>query len=236
MNNIKHVFFDLDHTLWDFDKNSQEALNEIYNSLHLDQYILSFDRFLKKYREINNRYWHLYSQNKVTKEQVRNDRFVDTLSFFNIDQPTELGHIISEKYVTLSPTKTNLFPDTHDVLKALSKTYKLHIITNGFVEVQHIKLKNSNLKTYFDVVVCSEETGKKKPHKDVFNLALQKAKAKPENALMVGDNLEADVLGSQKAGMSSIWFNPTNQKDYSKPHQTFIEIKALNELKTILKV
>ena len=155
MDNIKHIFFDLDHTLWDFDKNSEEALVDIYSKLNLEINVSSFQRFLKKYREINQRYWNLYRQNLVTKEQVRDGRFIDTLNFFKFDNAKELGCKMSQLYVETSPYKTNLFPYTHEVLIKLKSKYKLHIITNGFVEVQHIKLSKSSLTEYFDVIVCS---------------------------------------------------------------------------------
>ncbi|MGV6861826.1 MAG: YjjG family noncanonical pyrimidine nucleotidase [Putridiphycobacter sp.] len=232
MSNIEHIFFDLDHTLWDFDKNSAEALNEIYGEKLQHHPIPSFERFIKKYREINNRYWGLYRQNKVTKNQVRSGRFVDTLDFFKIKNSKQIGEEISEHYVQLSPTKTNLFPNTHQTLQRLNQKYTLHIITNGFVEVQHIKLDRSNLKPYFDIVVCSEETGEKKPHQAVFNLALEKAKTSPDKSVMIGDNLEADIHGAKKVGMEAIWFNPNNLTTKKNIQQ----IQDLAELSTIFNV
>ena len=232
MDNIKHIFFDLDHTLWDFDKNSHQALVDIYAELKLGEQISSFDRFIKKYREINQRYWNLYRQNKVTKEQVRDGRFKDTLTFFKFNNANELGDEMSRLYIKTSPFKTNLFPHTHDILSKLKAKYKLHIITNGFVEVQHIKLDNSNLSQYFDVVVCSEETGHKKPHKDVFNLAMKLAKTTAIESVMIGDSYEADVIGGLKAGMKAIWFNPDNQQSKKE----LIQIQCLSELSTVFKV
>lgn len=232
MDKIKHIFFDLDHTLWDFDKNSKETLGEIFVDLKLGNHVDSFDRFLKKYREINKRYWNLYRQNLVTKEQVREGRFTDTLSFFNVDNLNVLSDELSHQYVTLGPTKTNLFPYTHDVLAKLNEKYELHIITNGFVEVQHVKLQNSDLDQYFDVIVCSEETGKKKPHKDVFNLALNKAGTIANESVMIGDSFEADIIGALKIGMKAIWFNPYDEIP-KKPVQ---QIKCLSELSTIFSI
>ena len=230
MNNIKHIFFDLDHTLWDFEKNSQETLKGLFFELNLNQHIESFDRFMKKYREVNKRYWNLYRQNLVTKEQVRNGRFKDTLDFFKLNNTDKTAQLLGDKYISISPTKTNLFPNTHQILSKLKTNYNLHIITNGFKEVQHTKLDKSNLKQYFDIVVCSEETGKKKPHRDVFNLALQKANATPQESLMIGDNLEADIIGAQKVKMKTIWFNPDNKIS----DNNVIQIKDLIEISTFL--
>jgi putative hydrolase of the HAD superfamily len=232
MDKIKHIFFDLDHTIWDFDKNSKETLSEIFLKLGVGKYIESFDRFFKKYKEINKRYWNLYRQNLVTKEQVRDGRFKDTLSFFSRGNLNELSDELSRLYVRLGPYKTNLFPHAHEVLSELNQKYELHIITNGFVEVQHIKLKNSDLTKYFNVIVCSEETGKKKPHKDVFNFALKKAGANPKDAIMIGDSFEADIKGALKVGMKAIWFNPNNEPS----KKTVRQIKCLSELSTIFTV
>jgi putative hydrolase of the HAD superfamily len=218
--------------LWDFDKNSHQALLDIYAELKLGDRIQSFERFLKKYREINQRYWNLYRQNKVTKEQVRDGRFKDTLAFFNFENVQVIGNKMSELYISTSPFKTNLFPFTHEVLAKLKLKYKLHIITNGFIEVQHIKLRESNLAQYFDVVVCSEETGHKKPHKDVFNLAMQLAKTTPKESVMIGDSYEADVIGGLKAGMKAVWFNPENQ--YSK--KELVQVQCLSELSILFNI
>lgn len=232
MDNIKHIFFDLDHTLWDFDKNSKEALSEIFESMNLGGRIESFDRFMKKYRQINKKYWDLYRQNKVSKVQVRTGRFEDTLKFFKFEDFIDRGKELGDAYVALSPTKTHLFADTHEVLSKLKQKYQLHIITNGFVEVQHIKLNNSNLAQYFNVVVCSEETGFKKPHKAVFNIALDKAEALASESIMIGDSKLADVHGGLKAGMDAIWFNP----EKVKVKKSIKHIATLIELSTIFNV
>jgi putative hydrolase of the HAD superfamily len=232
MDNIKHIFFDLDHTLWDFEKNSKEALAEIFESMSLGEKIESFERFMKKYSQINKKYWDLYRQNKVTKEQLRLGRFEDTFRFFKLSDVTELAVKIANAYVTLSPTKTNLFEDTHEVLTKLNTKYQLHIITNGFVEVQHIKLSNSDLAKYFKVVVCSEETGFKKPHKAVFNFALEKAGAIASESFMIGDSRQADVQGGLRSGMGAIWFNPYKYK----AAKSTMHIAELKELSTIFNV
>jgi len=232
MDEIEHIFFDLDHTLWDFEKNSKETLSQLFVNLHLNDQIESFERFFKKYKEINKRYWNLYRQNKVTKNQVRDGRFKDTLAFFKINDLDQKSSELSHNYVTLGPTKTNLFPHTHHILSKLSKNYKLHIITNGFSEVQDIKLTKSNLKQYFDVIVCSEETGYKKPHKTVFNTALNKAKTTNKQSVMIGDSYEADVIGALRAGMKAIWFNP----DYEIAKKIVHQINCLSQLSTIFRV
>ena len=182
--------------------------------------------------KINKKYWDLYRQNKVTKEQVRTGRFEEVLKFFKFDDFVDKGKELGDAYVLLSPTKTHLFAGAHEVLKQLRQKYQLHIITNGFTEVQHIKLNHSNLAQYFNVVVCSEETGFKKPHKAVFKFALEKAGALASESVMIGDSKEADIQGGLKAGMDVIWFNP----EKVKVKKSLKNIADLRELSTVFNV
>ncbi len=155
------LFFDLDHTLWDFDANSKEALDEIYTHQGLQQRgVPSFNAFLNEYYKVNDHMWGLYRRDIITKGQLRTDRFFNTLLKFNIeDRP--LASDMGDYYVNNSPYKTNLFEGCHDVLRVLSRNYKMHIITNGFDEVQHIKIEKSGLDKYFDQVITSEIAGSK---------------------------------------------------------------------------
>ena len=153
----KHIFFDLDHTLWDFNKNSSETLEELFELYSLKELgIHAFEDFIKMYRKVNDEKWDLYRKGEINKQELRATRFHDTLLSFEIDHP-ELAAQIDHDYIQKSPHKTNLFPHTHDVLKYLSKKYVLHIITNGFSEVQVIKMSASGLHTYFRYKITSEE-------------------------------------------------------------------------------
>lgn len=230
MENVKHIFFDLDHTLWDFEKNSSEALNEIFFEMKLDQEIADVRDFILAYQGINAQYWDLYNRGKVSKEQVRIGRFIDTLNRFEVSNVIEKAKHIGNTYIKKSPYKKHVFPDTYDTLEYLNNKYKLHIITNGFLEVQHIKLNNSNLTGYFNLILCTEEVGVNKPDPLVFRTALEKTNAKPEESLMIGDNPETDIKGAQNYGMHTILFNP-EQHNYNVDT---IEIQGLKELKSLL--
>ena len=230
MDNVKHIFFDLDHTLWDFEKNSAEALNEIFFEMNLHQEIPDVEDFIRTYKEINAQYWSLYNHGKVTKEQVRTGRFTDTLTRFGINNIAEKAEHLGETYIKRSPFKPHVFPDTHDTLDYLNEKYQLHIITNGFLEVQHIKLNNYKLHGYFDLILCTEEVGVNKPNPLVFETALNRTKANPAESLMIGDNPETDIRGAQNCGIRTILFNPERHN-----HDVdSIEIQGLKELRGIL--
>jgi len=231
MKTYKHIFFDLDRTLWHFDENSRKVLNDIYINFKLNSIIKSPEQFINKYQEINERLWSLYRDDKVTKDELRWKRFYNTLMYFKIDNNYTMANEIGNYYITNSPKQTLLFPHTIEVLDYLIKKYKLHIITNGFEEVQYIKLTESGLLKYFDVIILSEKVGVKKPHPYIFKKAFSESGAKSNNSIMIGDDLYADIYGAQRVKMDSIYFN-FNKKKHDKVIDR--EINCLSELYEIL--
>lgn len=202
----KHVFFDLDRTLWDFEKNSERALRILFEENNLGAKMASFERFQKVYFNKNKALWQAYSSGKISKEALRYERFRATFKKFNLSDEALVTRF-GDGYVELSPKQTALVPYAELVLTDLrAMGFNLHIITNGFFEVQHIKLKEAGIHHHFDVILCSEEVGYNKPHSKIFNFALEKAKATPENSLMIGDDYRADVVGAIKAGMQALWY------------------------------
>lgn len=227
----KHLFFDLDHTLWDFETNASETLVEIYSRFMLrEKGIVSSDGFINMYKSINEKMWDDYEKGKISKEYLRTHRYYKTLLSFGIDDK-KLAESIGQYYVEESPKKTNLFPGAIETLKYLFENYKLHIITNGFVEVQYIKLRNSGLHTFFDKIIISEEAGSNKPQRKIFRFALSRTGALANESIMIGDNLETDIKGAKKSGLDQCFFNPMK-----KPHGENVtyEIIALGELRGIL--
>ena len=229
--NYKHIFFDLDHTLWDFNRNSEETLAELFEIYSLQELgVKAYSDFLKKYREINDEKWDLYRQNKITKDELRATRFHDTLLAFEIDHP-ELASKIDSDYISKSPFKTHVFPHTHEILEYLAEKYELHIITNGFSEVQDIKLTHSKLKSYFKHKITSDSIGINKPDPKIFTHALRLAEAKRTESIMIGDNLAVDIIGARNIGIDQVYFNPDRN-----PHSVKIthEITNLIQLKDFL--
>ncbi len=226
----KHIFFDLDHTLWDFEKNSHSALHTIFHASSLNN-VVCFEEFHGIYKTTNAELWTLYGKGALKKEELRTERFKRTLEHFKIDDPNLTEHL-SESYIALSPNQTALFPNTTEVLSSLhGDGFKMHIITNGFREVQFRKLDNCKLTSYFDVIVCSEDVGQNKPAPSIFNHAMHHANARPENSIMIGDDYFVDVVGAINVGMKGIWFN-SNQKPI--PNDCDHMITNLSELYDLL--
>ena len=228
MKNIKHIFFDLDHTLWNFEKNSALTFKFL-----LDKYNITIDlqKFLKVYMPINFSLWNLYRDDKVTKDYLRHNRLKSTFEKLNIKIDSGLIDEISNDYVKHLPDNNFLLPNAIPVLDYLFQKYTLHIITNGFTEVQNTKILNSNLNKYFSCIIDSETVGVKKPHSKIFNYAYNISKAAYKNeCLMIGDNYQADVMGALNYGFKAIHLN-SNNESY---HENSLIITDLISLKEIL--
>lgn len=204
---ITDVFFDLDHTLWDFDKNSTLAFGTIFAERHPS---ISIDSFIKEYVPINQSCWKLFQYNKITHQELRYNRLkfsFDALDYSISDQDIDL---ISNEYLDRLPENNHLFDGTFEILDYLKSKYTLHIITNGFAEVQDRKMSNSNLKPYFATITNSEMAGVKKPDPKIFEYALNLANANKATSIMIGDSLDADVQGALDFGLDAIFFGENN--------------------------
>ena len=205
--NITDIFFDLDHTLWDFDKNSALTFEKIFLINGID---IQIDAFLEHYVPINFKYWKLFREEKVSKEALRFGRLNEAFSALNIAVEQDIIHKLSDDYIEHLSSFNHLFDHTFEILDYLKENYKLHIITNGFEEVQHKKMQKSNILHYFDTITNSEMAGVKKPNPKIFNHALDMAKTTAESSIMIGDSLEADILGAKHIGMDVIFFDISN--------------------------
>ena len=224
---IKHIFFDLDRTLWDFEINSYETLLELcakYNLL--DRGVYDYEHFIKIYKVHNEILWGMYRDNKISQKDLRRERFQRALSDYNIID-TELAENIGEDYIDICPKKNKLFDFTIQVLEYLSESYKLHIITNGFEKVQYIKIKHSNLDHYFDKIITSEQVGVKKPNHKIFDFALSQADTSADESIYIGDDLIVDIIGCQNCGIDGVFFNPQKESHNENPKY---EISCLSEL------
>ena len=227
MINIRHIFFDLDNTLWDFPKNSREVITDLFHEYNLESRCnVTASDFIAKYEHINEVLWEKLRKQEITKEQLRSSRFYNSMQHFGHDD-YELGYRMEEEYVKRSPYKKNLMKGTLETLEKLSTRYQLHIITNGFKEVQYTKLENCGLKSYFNHIIISEEVGYSKPNSKIFEVAIERANAKPAESLMVGDDLEIDINGARAAGMQAIHFTTQIPTETSSSNES---INALPEL------
>ena len=222
---ITDVFFDLDHTLWDFEKNSALTFQKIFVENHLT---IDVDSFISIYSPINLEFWKLYRENRITKPELRYQRLKRTFDTLGISVSDPTIDLLAYEYIAHLSSFTHLIPNTLNILEYLSPKYRLHIITNGFEEVQEKKLKGSNIYHYFQHVVNSESAGVKKPHPYIFKVALDRAKVSPGNGIMIGDNLEADIQGAKAVGMEAIHFNCNGESAHniSPMINNLIEIKS----------
>ncbi len=201
---IKHIFFDLDHTLWDFDKNSEHAFKIILQNKYPEIDIL---KFIKIYVPINQAVWKLYQKDEITSDELRYMRLKQTFDALKIEISDSKIDIIANEYIHLLPENNYLFEGAIDVLEYLKPNYSLHIITNGFADVQNKKLENSGIRKYFDTITNSESAGAKKPNPIIYNHALLIANAKKESSIMIGDCIDADVNGALDFGIDAIYCN-----------------------------
>jgi putative hydrolase of the HAD superfamily len=224
---VTDVFFDLDHTLWDFDKNSALTFQKIFDDQKLD---IELPDFLEVYMPANLKFWKLFREEKITKIELRYQRLKSVFDTMGYVASDDLINLLSEEYINHLSSFNTLFPNTIEVLDYLQPKYKLHIITNGFQEVQDKKLRNSGIHSYFDQIIDSEMAGVKKPNPIIFNLALDRAGALPEKSLMIGDSLEADIMGAKSVGLHTIHFNAHKEET----HTVAPIIYDLQEIKSFL--
>ena len=227
----KDLFFDLDHTIWDFELNSKETLWDLHQKYALEaKGINNFDVFYTNYSLHNHRLWDRYTKGFIKQEELRWKRIYLSLLDYKIADEA-LSKEMSIDYLDILPNKKNLFPYTIEILDYLkNKDYKMHLITNGFESVQFKKIKNSNLADYFTQVITSEASNSLKPHKEIFDYALKVTNAKLETSIMIGDNEAADIQGAINAGMDSIFVNHLQIEPTVPATHTITHLKELENL------
>jgi len=228
MKKYQHIFFDLDHTLWDFERNSNETLQELHQS-YLDAEQIPLDAFIEVFHRINAQLWHLHDTFQISAQELRESRFQLIFKAFDFHQPT-LAQAFGETYLAQTPYKSHLLPKAKEVVEYLYAKYPLHIITNGFPDIQRIKMQSGGILGYFREIVTSAEAGCKKPETGIFTYLLHKLDTQAQDCIMIGDNLLTDIAGAKQAGIDAVFYNPkqnTSQTDT-------LEIACLGELMDIL--
>jgi putative hydrolase of the HAD superfamily len=231
MSRYRHLFFDLDRTLWDMERNAKETLAELYERYDLQSRgILSPEIFIDHYNRYNDLLWDRYRKKLIDKATLRALRFRQTLAHLGVHD-NKLADRFDVDYINEAPRKKNLVPGTIELLDTLKENFRLHIITNGFPEVQHHKISNGGLQHYFDIIITSEGCGYSKPDARIYTHALKKSGSKKEEALMIGDDLQVDIVGAREAGWDQVFFNPSKG---SHEEEVTYEISELQELKKIV--
>lgn len=231
MKTYKHIFFDLDHTLWDFDKNAEATLRILLKRFNLEQ-ILPFDVFHEVFKKVTFELWEIHNRHEITKEGIRALRFPKILEHFDIND-SALAKSLELDYRDTCPKSGRLMPYARETLTQLSsRGFVMHILTNGFEETQHTKLLYSGIADYFREVITSESTGYTKPHPKIFEFAFEKTGADPEESVLIGDNPETDIAGAKLAGMDSIFYKYGSDKTSAARY----EVNCLSDIPSILSV
>lgn len=232
MKGVEHIFFDLDHTLWDFDRNATDTLTDLYVKYELkDKLKVATNYYLSKYFEINDYYWDLFDKGLANKEDFRVTRFIKLFDFFGFKDDA-LAKVIDDEYIDTCPQRGKLLEGAVDVLNYLTLNYELHIITNGFKEIQEIKMKSSEIDHFFSSMTTSECAKGHKPSPVIFKKALERSKALVNNSIFIGDNPATDIDGAARFGFRTVWYNSRSLErgDLRSPD---FEIKSLLDLKEI---
>jgi YjjG family noncanonical pyrimidine nucleotidase len=228
----KHLFFDLDHTLWDYDTNSALTLKQLHKTFGLEAFgLYPLEKFIDSFHKANLKVWDLFEENYINRHELRHKRL--ELVFEEFGLPNQILDNFHEKYYEICSRSSHLIEGTIEVLEILQTRFELHIITNGFDDAQYNKLDFSGLSRFFKTVTTSEAAGNKKPETEYFDFALQKARARKEESLIIGDGLRTDVAGAIRSGLDVIWFNDSEK---ICPYPNILEIKSLRELITILLI
>jgi putative hydrolase of the HAD superfamily len=232
MPSYKHIFFDLDHTLWDFDTNAKASLTDIYGEFSLAEKVTSdFDAFYQKYLHHNKILWERYQNGFITAEELKWRRMWRTMMEFKVGDEI-LAKNISARFLEILPVKDGMFPHAYEILEYLkNKDYQIHLITNGFEKTQWSKIRNSKIDHFFTHVITSEASNSMKPEKEIFDFAMNQSGALLHESIMIGDNLDADIQGAMNAGMDNVFVNHIDATTNKKP--TYI-VTHLKELESIL--
>jgi len=228
---IKMIYFDLDHTLWDFESNSKSALKLVYDNYKEIFNSVMQEDFIATYQKINVQLWDSYRKKEINQEELKILRFELTLKALNIKYDESLVKRINDFYLDVLSKQEKLIDGAKEVLDYLVGKYELGILTNGFRKTQLAKLKSSGIEKYFAILVSSEDTGSPKPDEKIFSFAQKVAGYLKEEIAYVGDDLENDILPAKKFGMQAIWFkNNSSFNDYLSVEDDIIVINNLSEL------
>ncbi|MCC5927956.1 MAG: YjjG family noncanonical pyrimidine nucleotidase [Cyclobacteriaceae bacterium] len=223
----KHIFFDLDHTLWDYEKNSEEALAELHAYFDLfNTWNIDCRDFTRHFYEVNYSLWDQFNKRQIHQDQLRKQRFPLVLARFDLVNP-QLADDMSVRYLNLCPAKPHLMPFSLELLQYLKPRYQLHVLTNGASDVQMVKMRSSGIDIFFDFVITSDQAESRKPEKEIFLYALHCTGARSDNSIMIGDNLDTDIAGASAITMDSIFYNPHKKTHNQK---VAIEVQCLSHI------
>ena len=229
----KDLFVDFDDTLYDTHGNSVIALRETFEAFHLERWFPDPQTFYDAYWLANIDLWTRYSRGEITRDYLIVERFRRPLSEGRGLEITEaLCLEMSDRFLEFCATKSGVVEGAHELMDYLKgRGYRMHMTSNGFHEVQYKKLAASGLRDYFDTIILSEDAGANKPSKAFFDYALAKSGASVDTTMMIGDNLQTDIIGAHDVGLDTILFNRWDVPPSDIPTHT---VAALREIMQIL--
>lgn len=228
--NYKQLFFDLDDTIWAFSQNAYETFEEVYFKFSLDRYFDSFNHFYTIYQKRNAELWMEYGNGEITKEELNRQRFFFPLKSVGVDDEALAKHY-SDDFFAIIPTKAGMMPHAKEVLDYLAPKYRLHILSNGFRELQFRKMQSAGIDRYFEKVILSEDIGVMKPWPAIFNFALSATQSDLRESLMIGDSWDADIVGADGVGMHQVYYNVNGRTEYAfRPTYQIADLKELLEI------
>jgi putative hydrolase of the HAD superfamily len=229
LKNYSHLFFDLDHTLWDYERNSQATLAELYDKYGIKlKSDINQEDFVTEFTSVNDQLWDDYHSGKIDQAFIRRHRFVKI--FKNLGYEFSFTAEISLEYINECPKKGFTLPGAIELLDHLHGKYEMLIITNGFEDIQHIKMSTTGLDKYFRHIIISGHTGFRKPEKEIFHHALEISGGEPSSSIMIGDSLESDIRGAKNVPMDQVYFNPNG---FKHNEDITFEIRDLLEMKEL---
>ncbi|ANI90719.1 noncanonical pyrimidine nucleotidase, YjjG family [Arachidicoccus ginsenosidimutans] len=231
MTKYTHLFFDLDHTIWDFEANAKDALYEAFSENKLiEKGIDNYEIFYEKYAAHNHRLWDRYSKGFIKQDELKWKRMWLTMLDYKIADEA-LAKKLSDDFLQFLPLRKKVFPYTFEILTYLkNKNYRLHLITNGFNYIQTQKLQNAGLTHFFEELITSEASGSLKPNKEIFEFALNKTKALVNESIMLGDNIEADIRGAKNFGLDTVFVNHIKAETEVQPTFEITHLKQLEDI------
>lgn len=227
---VKTIFFDLDHTLWDYDTNARETLFELYDDFHLDRGFSTAEDFFQTYVVHNEKLWHLYNHGKINRDDIRERRFFQVIADAGLEDK-KMAEEMSDQFMEVCPQKTAVMPGTYEILEHLHSFYQMGIITNGFSDTQAIKMRKTGLEKFFEMVITSESAKARKPSAEIFNAALTESGAKAEEVIMIGDNRATDIGGALSLGWKTIWYT----KEAEEAPENCWKVQHLDEIAVVME-
>ena len=229
----KSLFFDLDDTLWDTYHNNKECLEEIYHEYSFGQYYLSFEDFFDVYMPHNELLWAKYRDHEIDRQTLILGRWLHVLRPMGADN-NEYAMRLNSDFLQRTAKKTRTIDGAIDLLEYLYPKYRLFILSNGFREIQSLKMQSAGIAQYFERIILSEDVSIQKPHKEIFDYALKNTNSRRTESLIIGDSPEADIAGGQNARIDQIWLNPRGNSTYKINDPPTFTVRSLHEIKEIL--